>query len=222
MPRIPLFPLKTVLFPGMILPLRVFEARYLQMLDWCQAEGSPFGVVLIRKGSEVGEPAVPYSVGTTVRIVRRETADDGTLNVVVVGRERFRIRRVEQERPYLVGDAEMYPLRGVHDPGVDGLSERLRGELESYIEVLNRLSATVIRVDSLPDEPEILVWVVGIALQISSRERQRLLESEDIFTLLRRELELLSLEKQLLQYIAETQDSRDYWEMAPFTHWSPN
>jgi len=222
MPRIPLFPLKTVLFPGMLLPIHVFEPRYLEMVDWCQSEGLPFGVVLIRRGSETGEPAVPYGVGTTARIIRRAKADEGGLNIVVVGRERFRISRIEQKRPYLVGTTDVYPLRGIYAPGVGRLSGRLRSELNAYIEMLSESSGTVIQVDRLPDEPEILVWVVGIALQISSAQRQRLLESEDMPTLLRRELELLSLEKQLLKYIADTQEGRDDLEGLPFMHWSPN
>jgi hypothetical protein len=141
---------------------------------------------------------------------------------MVVGRERFRIRRIEQVRPYLAGATDAYPLRGIRDPGIGKLATRLRRELESYIEMLSQSSGTVIQVDRLPDEPEILVWVVGIALQISALERQRLLESEDMTTLLHRELELLSLEKRLMRYIEETQQNLNDPEDLPFVDWSPN
>src|SRR2546428_795565 len=69
---LPLFPLHVVLFPGLPLPLHIFEPRYRLMVGRCLEASSAFGVVLIRAGREVGEPATPYSVGTTAPIVRHE------------------------------------------------------------------------------------------------------------------------------------------------------
>ena len=65
---LPLFPLNTVLFPGMVLPLHIFEERYKLMINHCLEEERPFGVLLIREGKEVGSGAVPYQVGTTTMI----------------------------------------------------------------------------------------------------------------------------------------------------------
>jgi Lon protease-like protein len=222
MGEIPLFPLKTVLFPGMLLPIHVFEKRYLDMIAALQAEGHSFGVVLTKEGQEFGEPAVPHRIGTAAHVIRAERADDGSLDIMVVGRDRFAITEIVQERPHLVGVSEKYPLLHIDDPKVTRLVRKVKQELRAYMELLGRASGTVIQVEQLPDEPEILVWVIGIALQISSAERQRLLECPDLPTLYSKELELLSVEQKLLRFIAATQSDRDRWNRSPFINWSPN
>src|SRR4029450_7854046 len=98
-----LFPLNTVLFPGMPLPLHVFEERYKLMVGRCLEEERPFGVVLIRTGQEGGGPAVPHRVGTTAEIATAKHLDDGRMNLLVVGQERVRIRELVRQEPYLVG-----------------------------------------------------------------------------------------------------------------------
>ena len=89
--QVPLFPLNTVLFPGGVLPLRVFEARYMDMVRECMKGSDPFGVVLITRGSEVGAPASTESVGTLARIVAWDMPRLGLLHLRAVGSERFRI-----------------------------------------------------------------------------------------------------------------------------------
>lgn len=88
---IPLFPLHTVLFPGGVLPLRIFEARYLDMVSACMKRDSGFGVCLIREGKEVGSAASTYEVGTLVRISWFDRRDDGLLGINVSGEQRFRV-----------------------------------------------------------------------------------------------------------------------------------
>lgn len=87
---IPLFPLHTVLYPGGPLPLRIFEARYLDMLGTCLKSSTPFGVLLIRSGSETG-PATTWDVGTLARIVDWYQGSDGVLGVTAIGEQRFRL-----------------------------------------------------------------------------------------------------------------------------------
>ena len=112
---LPLFPLNTVLFPGMVLPLHIFEERYKLMVNRCLEEELPFGVLLIREGREVGEQAVPHEVGTTTVIAGATRLDGGQLNIVTIGHERFRLRSIRYDQPYLVGDAEPWPLgRRIH------------------------------------------------------------------------------------------------------------
>jgi Lon protease-like protein len=96
---LPLFPLGTVLFPGGMLPLRLFEQRYLRMAKSCLHDDSPFGVCLIREGSEVGAPALPESVGCIARIVQWDMQQLGVLQIIAQGAQRFRIveRRVQQD-----------------------------------------------------------------------------------------------------------------------------
>ena len=103
---IPIFPLQTVLFPGMLLPLHIFEERYRQMVRDCMDGDDTFGVTLIRSGSEVGAPAVPHEIGTLARIVRLDPLEDGRFFLVALGEERFRIRELRTERPYLQASVE--------------------------------------------------------------------------------------------------------------------
>jgi hypothetical protein len=89
--EIPIFPLNTVLFPGGVLPLRVFEARYVDMTRDCMKNGKPFGVALIREGREVGEAAIPEAVGTTAAISDWDMQQLGVLSLTTAGQQRFRI-----------------------------------------------------------------------------------------------------------------------------------
>ena len=89
--EVPLFPLNTVLFPGGLLPLRLFEQRYLEMAKGCLRDGSPFGVCLIREGAEVGAPATPEDVGCLARIVHWDMQQLGLLQIVAQGERRFRV-----------------------------------------------------------------------------------------------------------------------------------
>lgn len=88
---IPIFPLSTVLFPGGVLPLRLFEARYLDMARACLRNESPFGVCLLTRGSEVGSPAEHESVGCLAEIRAWDMVQTGILQVRTVGTQRFRI-----------------------------------------------------------------------------------------------------------------------------------
>ena len=100
---IPLFPLNVALFPNGFLPLHIFEERYKLMVQRCLEGDSEFGVALIKTGVEVGGSAEPYPVGTVARIVDVKRADDGRMNIIVRGGERFRIEMVTQDTPYMEG-----------------------------------------------------------------------------------------------------------------------
>ncbi len=89
--QLPLFPLGTVLFPGGVLPLRVFEARYMDMVRACMKQSTPFGVVLITKGGEVGAPAATESIGTLARITAWDMPQLGLLLLRAIGGQRFHI-----------------------------------------------------------------------------------------------------------------------------------
>jgi uncharacterized protein len=107
MRTLPLFPLGTVLFPGGPLALRIFEARYLDLVRECAREGSTFGVCLIVGGREVGEPAVPAAVGTEARIVDFQSLPDGLLGITCRGEGRFRVVSTRvRDNGLLIGDVE--------------------------------------------------------------------------------------------------------------------
>jgi Lon protease-like protein len=120
---LPIFPLGTVLFPGAILPLRIFEVRYVDMAKACLKDGTAFGVCLIREGSEVGDPAVPEPVGCTARIAECDAEELGILKVKAQGLDRFRIVSREVNRQGLIlGEVE--PLASeAQVTETDGLAE---------------------------------------------------------------------------------------------------
>lgn len=99
---LPIFPLQTVLFPGGRLPLKIFETRYMDMIRTCLKTGQRFGVCLIREGSEVGAPAIPYPVGCLARIVDCDMQQLGLLHLRTRGEERFRILASESNRQGLI------------------------------------------------------------------------------------------------------------------------
>lgn len=112
--EIALFPLHTVLFPGGLLPLRVFEPRYMEMATACLREGIPFGICLIREGREVGSPAVPHAVGCLARIMQWDMQQLGVLSITVRGERRFRVLERRVQRDGLIR-SEIEPLADEDD-----------------------------------------------------------------------------------------------------------
>lgn len=106
MMTIPLFPLHTVLFPGGQLPLKIFEARYLDMVSECLRTEQPFGICLIRSGKEVAGSAECYEIGTLAKIIDWDKRDDGLLEIVVEGEQRFRLLN-KRERPNQLAEGDV-------------------------------------------------------------------------------------------------------------------
>ncbi|HXF78126.1 MAG TPA: LON peptidase substrate-binding domain-containing protein [Usitatibacter sp.] len=120
---LPIFPLGTVLLPGSLLPLRIFEVRYMDMARACLRDSSPFGVCLIREGQEVGAPAVPEAVGCEARIADCDMEELGILKVRARGFGRFRIVASEVSRQGLiVGEVEEIESEAPQ-PDAPGLAE---------------------------------------------------------------------------------------------------
>lgn len=184
MPRqasLPLFPLNTVIFPGGQLPLRIFEQRYLDMVKQAIAENSPFGICAIREGAESGAPAVPYSVGTLVRVTDWDMPQTGILHIGTQAEERFVIRSTRTEPGgLLVGTVE----------AVSGeAATAVPQELELAVEILRHI------IDEYgdahfpaPHEFGNAVWVgyrLSEALPLTLSIKQNLLEMNDSVTRLR-------------------------------------
>lgn len=183
---LPLFPLHTVLFPGGLLPLKIFEARYLDMASECLRERTPFGVCLLKSGAEVAlpdEPSVPESIGCLATIEQCDVETVGMLHIRAHGTRRFRLlsHRVESNG-LLVGMAELLsddiPLEG---------SERL-ARFGACAEVLERIIATIRERDasSLPfaepfrfDDPSWVSNRLAEVLPVALRARQKLMELDD-------------------------------------------
>lgn len=130
--QLPLFPLNNVvLFPGMRLPLHIFEERYKAMIGECAQQESPFGVLLIREGQEVGEPAEPFQVGTTARIIQVERLDEGRMNIMTRGERRFEVVEIVQRVPHLVGLVKYLEEETGEVP--DSLLSEVRDEYTTFL-----------------------------------------------------------------------------------------
>lgn len=206
MPRVPLFPLNTVLFPGTPLALRVFEPRYRRMISACIESSSPFGVVLIRDGEEAfGPPAEPHEVGCLATIQRIETVEGGRMNVVAKGGERFRIVGLSQERSLLIGDTEPLVLPEPTRAERLRLAEDARDLhllIRRYLDVLAAAGGGRVRCVSLPTEPAGLAWLGAFLLQIAPARKQPILASTDTSDLLAAVRDLYTRELPLLRMIA--------------------
>jgi Lon protease-like protein len=136
--ELPLFPLNTVLCPGIALPLHVFEDRYRAMVRHCLESSSPFGVVLIRQGREVGTGAISFTgIGTIAEIRDAGAYDDGRYDLLIVGTRRFEIRRVlSGRRPYLVAEVEVLPEQVGNDETAHRLAMTATRRFVKYLELL--------------------------------------------------------------------------------------
>ncbi|MBN1639937.1 MAG: LON peptidase substrate-binding domain-containing protein [Anaerolineae bacterium] len=206
--RLPLFPLNVVLFPEMTLPVRIFERRYLQMVDDCVESDALFGVVGIRHGPEAGGPALPYDVGTTARIIAIERKSADLLFITTVGEERFRIRRLVDGKPYLVGEVEPYPLSAVNAPEVGALVNAQMALLSPYLELLSQVSELQIQVQRVPETPPSLAYFVGTLLQVPLVAKQQLLSAPDLPTMLEQGAALLQSDLAGLTVLIQGQDLR--------------
>jgi Lon protease-like protein len=201
---LPLFPLGLVLFPGVVLPLHVFEERYRalvgELLDLPEAD-RVFGVIAIRQGREVGADGVAalYDVGCTARIRRVQRYDDGRFDIVTTGATRFRLGELSHDRPYLVGQVDLLG----EEPGTcadgEGLDVAVRAAFLDYLGALEQAGATGVEVPVLPDDPLVLSYLIGASVLVDLEDRQLLLAEPDgaarlraALTLLRREVRLLT------------------------------
>ncbi|MHB1613401.1 MAG: LON peptidase substrate-binding domain-containing protein [Actinomycetes bacterium] len=186
--RIGLFPLGTVLYPGLVLPLHVFEPRYRALVADLVAlpEGVPrrFGVVAIRDGSEVGPGAARslYSVGCTAELRSVTAHPDGRFDIVTNGAHRFRVIRIQDPGPASAGgylQAEIDQLADVVDQESLALDPVVRADFAAYQEALAQATGGPGATDpsTLPTSPVILSYLVSAALVATLPDKQRLLEA---------------------------------------------
>ena len=178
--ELPLFPLNNVvLFPGMPLPLHIFEERYKAMIGSCIEQDEPFGVLLIREGNEVGDPAEPHSVGTTARVSQVQRLQEGRLNILTRGENRFELLETVQTAPHLVG-----LVRYIEDAEGDVSLTTVAGVREQYIQLQRKLTAMAGGWDrevSAPDAAialsRIACATLAVSLPLPPDVRQSLLET---------------------------------------------
>jgi Lon protease-like protein len=196
---LPLFPLdQVVLYPGMSLPLRIFEERYKVMIGACQVTDQLFGVLLIRSGSEVGAPAEPERIGCTARMLRVDRLPDGQMLILTIGEQRFRLVGPARVMPdgYLVGDVRML----ADEPSSPIPAELLSSVTEEFGRYQAGMLARSDRNNDPVSPPELsldplrLSYQVASTLHVHPRERQHLLELNDVASRLQEELSMLRRE----------------------------
>jgi len=221
--QMPLFPLNTVLFPGMVIPLHIFEPRYRLLVRDVAQERAPFGVALIREGSEVGGPATPHDVGTSAYITHIQQLPGGRMNIHSVGFRRFRIHKLEHDRPYLTALVEDFPLEDPGTPESTALANRLSNELRLFLGTFAHATQTDLNLEQLPDSGEELAYLAAIAMPLPMQEKQELLEASDLTALLKVERALLRREWMLLQYMIDSPGASPGSDDSPETSlFSPN
>lgn len=212
--RLPLFALGTVLFPGLVLPLHVFEERYRALIRDRRDDGN-FGVIAIKSGSEIGAGRTTelHDVGCTADIRQITEHSDGRYDLVTVGRRRFLVTAVHADvAPYLIADIEWIddaqPATEVtsdDDTLVPGLLERFQRYLE-LIRTDGRLAG-----EQLPDDPAVLSYLIAATVLLSLDDRQRLLACRTTRERLLAERRLLGRETTLLRQVrAVPAPLRDY------------
>ena len=158
-----LFPLNEVLFPQGELPIRIFELRYRRLLDEC-GQTKPFGVVRIRYGAEVGEPAFPYNVGCSAFIMQQVAMPDGSIIAFVMGHKRFKILTIHVEDDGLA----RAQIEWLKPEAVVPIPNDLYEIAQAFTECGDRLS-----------DAGSLAWRLAEALPLSLDEQQQLLEEEN-------------------------------------------
>ncbi|MEK9736633.1 MAG: LON peptidase substrate-binding domain-containing protein [Candidatus Nanopelagicales bacterium] len=196
---IPLFPLGSVLVPGLVLPLHIFEPRYRRLLDDISVlpeDDRGFGVVAIRDGREVGADGVNalFEVGTFASLREVDTLEDGRSDIVTVGTERFRIVSFNDELPYLRAEVEMLD----EDPGeaADALGDAVVDAFTAYRSIFTETDD-----EDLPDDPRVLSYLVAAAVVADLPMRQEFLSASDDTRRLRDELAFLRREVALIEAI---------------------
>ena len=220
--RLPYFPLHTVLFPHLPLPIHVFEERYRAMARDLVAPGSPFEgrlvISMITEGQEVGDDAATQAIGTICEVHSAEQLPDGRWLLLVIGVARARLGEVDRSGAYAVVDAEPLDDALGSEADADALLPSVQHALDTYMATVKRFVAQaasiahdsqdvtdvaasldqVLKPIRLPDDPASASYAVAGVLQVELARKQQLLELPDAASRLRAELELLRRESRLL------------------------
>jgi uncharacterized protein len=211
---LPLFPLGTVLFPGLLLPLHIFEDRYRQLVRDLMDGPEPrrFGVIAIREGRETGVDGVSalYAIGCTATLRRVTERDDGRFDLITIGADRFRLTTLDRSRPYLQGEVDILPddtgdTGETGDSGAAGRAvEAVQRAFRGYVDTLTARGLTQVSVPDLPDEPTALSYLVAASIIADLPDRQALLAEPDALARLTAERTLLARETAMLRSLTAT------------------
>jgi Lon protease-like protein len=205
---LPLFPLGTVLYPGLLLPLHIFEDRYRQLVHDLMAEPEPrcFGVIAIREGRETGAEGVSalYEIGCTAMVRQAIEQEDGRFYLITVGSQRFRLAELDHSEPYLRGKVDILP----EDTGDAAAAQQAVQDVQSgfrdYLDALAERGATKVFTADLPDEPVQLSYLVAASVIADLNDKQALLAQPDALHRLTAERALLARENAMLRSLTST------------------
>jgi uncharacterized protein len=210
--ELPLFPLGSVLFPGVVLPLHIFEHRYRQLVRDLSAlpEGAPrrFGVLAVKDGHALSESGSTvegqgnvtalYDVGCTAEIDSIVEYEDGRFDITTTGVQRFRLESFDDDGPYARGEVEL--LDEVPGPDADALAPGLTTLFRKYQAALSELRGVQVgAIPELPDDPTVLSYLIGAATVLDVYEKQQLLTTESTAERLRAEAKILRRETGILK-----------------------
>jgi Lon protease-like protein len=190
--ELPIFPLSVVLFPGMPLPLHIFEPRYRLMMSRVLDGDRTFGVALIVEGLEGFPGTLPAPVGCTAEIVEDTVLPDGRINLQSEGRRRFRLLSVREEDDYLIGTVEWMEDEPQAASGeAHDVAQDVCRALRRYLAIVAPGSQGAIEELEMPNDPEELSHWVAMLLAVPNEQKQTLLETTSTLERLQQELALL-------------------------------
>jgi Lon protease-like protein len=203
---LPIFPLNTVLFPGMPVKLHIFEERYKIMISRCYQKAQPFGIVFIKSGSEVGADADPFSVGCSARITELEPLTEGRYNLVAIGQDRFRMLSLNHDLPYLTASVESFPFTTSDVQEAQQQASILRSWVKKYLHILSQTTDAQLDIQHLPVDPVRLACLATFLINIPNAQKQDLLNQESAHELLNRLRVLYRREATLLDAMLRPQE----------------
>ena len=206
--KLPLFPLGTVLYPGLVLPLHIFEDRYKRLMRDLADGPEPrrFGVIAIRQGRETGIDGVAalHEIGCTATLRDVTEVDDGQYDIMTVGTDRFRLRGLGEPRPYLTGDVELLGEPAGDEAAAGLAAGAVQQAFRAYLNAIADQGAATISVPELPDEPILLSYLVAASMIIELNDRQGLLAQPDALRRLNAERAMLTRETAILRELGST------------------
>ena len=210
--ELPLFPLNTVLFPGMPLNLHIFEERYKLMMNRCIEKREPFGVVLIANAvPDTSQKAQTHVIGCTAQITQVQPLGDGQMNITAMGQERFQIIDYKYDQPFLIGMVEMYPVADQGTSVVVQSSIKLREYVSRYLQMLKQAGQVQFDASRLPSDTSSLIYLAAVVLQnMNNEQRQNILATEKMLTMVQELRSEYKREVILLEALMNPPENNDF------------
>jgi len=218
---VPLFPLNSVVFPGVVTPLHIFEDRYRTLIrELMEIESvfdRVFGILAIREGYEVGDHGMQsaHMIGTLVQLTEVDAYDDGRFDIEVIGRQRLRVTESDSSGPFLRGEVELLP--DIDEPEAVAEAEAALSTFGTYRVQLSDLRGGPVLAGELPSDPAYLSYALASTCLLTLPQRQALLEADSArlrLGMLRRILHEEMRAMRALPSLPATEVAR--------TRWSPN